>query len=362
MAKRIDDPKKITDQTKRHTYNTYLPGIQMENFSRWLSEESKRRGRPISMDLDAYDVVGFYGANEKVDDRGHGTDYFKKPYHPTFSDQSKYHGIDNYTGGQWTDSSFIASPTNMKFARPEDMLWQMQEDPGINLQYGDTIYTQDDMKNKNKKKYSTGGYVSMNGSTDPTQQPPLEKRKLYGKTYGPPRVDNPLNKPRKYVEDPQTKGYTYDYKNGVYVDPNKNEWADLAGKEWKTLGDIGGIRNPEKLRNQVWNNTNQFYPMQLRRDMDEATYNKAFHPSRYTNQALNTGINTFANGGVVGDWFKENREGIIGGATALAGAGLTFLSGGALAPVGIGMMASGAGALAGEMMDGNTKDARRSRY
>ncbi|NJN97929.1 MAG: hypothetical protein HC875_29570 [Anaerolineales bacterium] len=95
----------------------------------------------MSMDLDTYDVMGFWKAGEDVDDRGHGTDYYKKPNHPTFSTESQYHGSDGFYGGQWTDSSFIASPTNKYYNSPEEMLWQMKDDPGIKLEYkmGGTI-------------------------------------------------------------------------------------------------------------------------------------------------------------------------------------------------------------------------------
>ena len=55
-----------------------------------------------------YDLRGMWKGNTGFDKgTGHGADTYKKPNHPTFSDQSKYHGAEDevsggkYIGGRW---------------------------------------------------------------------------------------------------------------------------------------------------------------------------------------------------------------------------------------------------------------------
>ena len=49
----------------------------------------------------------------------HGTDKFKKPNHPTFSNESIYHGKNGFTGGKWEKTKdgwdFYPSTTNRQF-------------------------------------------------------------------------------------------------------------------------------------------------------------------------------------------------------------------------------------------------------
>ena len=89
----------------KNKYNTSLtPGQEIE-FKKWVASESSRRGRDISMDLGAYDLRGFWksGDYKNMDEDNHGSDRWKKPNHPTFSNQSKYHNVDGWYGGNWTD-------------------------------------------------------------------------------------------------------------------------------------------------------------------------------------------------------------------------------------------------------------------
>ena len=50
---------------------------------------------------------------------GHFTDKYKKPNHPTFSDESIYHGKDGHRGGSWSEENgttkFTPGETNLKF-------------------------------------------------------------------------------------------------------------------------------------------------------------------------------------------------------------------------------------------------------
>ena len=91
----------------RDAFNTELTEEEEANFQLWMMEESQARGRDVSKDIFDYDLRGFFKAGETLDGRGHGVDTYKKPSHPTFSNQSMYHGAPTldgkgvYLGGEW---------------------------------------------------------------------------------------------------------------------------------------------------------------------------------------------------------------------------------------------------------------------
>lgn len=88
-------------------YNTDLSPKAEEKFQAWLKEQSKAKGRDMSKDLMDYDLRGFWKSGAHAEEKsGHGPDTYKKPNHPTFSDESKYSGMlaphgGNYMGGKW---------------------------------------------------------------------------------------------------------------------------------------------------------------------------------------------------------------------------------------------------------------------
>lgn len=93
-------------------HNTYLSPDQEIEFKKWA-------GKRIA-DTEDYDLRGYYSrmANRKPIGDAHLPDTYKKPNHPTFSDESQYHGAGGSFGGHWTPSpvegkdSFHASQTN----------------------------------------------------------------------------------------------------------------------------------------------------------------------------------------------------------------------------------------------------------
>ncbi len=109
----MNDPRDFTGR-----YNTQLPADVEKMFGAWLVDESKRQGRNLSNDLYDYDLRGMWNAGAGFGgDNGHATDQWKKPNHPTFSDQSIYNGVDGFQGGHWQNGSgggfqYVASPTN----------------------------------------------------------------------------------------------------------------------------------------------------------------------------------------------------------------------------------------------------------
>lgn len=85
------------------SFNTILSPDQEGEFRRW-----KQRHAPNDSGHD-YDLRWAFAAGMKPDpESGHWPDTFKKPNHPTFSDQSKYakHG----TPGSWDGETFVPPP------------------------------------------------------------------------------------------------------------------------------------------------------------------------------------------------------------------------------------------------------------
>lgn len=102
-----------------------LGGLQVaDKFTTPLSpEEQDKYGKKYSpQDSTDYDMQGFFKANPDVDPHTDGTHYpdtYKKPNHPTFSDESQYNGVDGNEGGTWGTTSegsdtFTPGPTNIK--------------------------------------------------------------------------------------------------------------------------------------------------------------------------------------------------------------------------------------------------------
>lgn len=123
-------------------FDTKLAPAKEKQFQNWMSAESKKRGRDISQDLSDYDLRGYWqdiGSKEK-NSQGHMPDTYKKPNHPTFSKESKYHGADlgdgkTAQGGVWqADSAFVPGPTNLdnhSIAGLQDYFQRVE--PGVKL-------------------------------------------------------------------------------------------------------------------------------------------------------------------------------------------------------------------------------------
>ena len=106
-------------------YNTKLSKEDEAKFQQWAADNN-RLG-----DLTNYDMRGWWKQNAaqdaaaQGDARGHFTDEFKKPNHPTFSDESMYHGVDGNKGGTWGTKdgkdTFTPSKTNLDNMSAQDM-------------------------------------------------------------------------------------------------------------------------------------------------------------------------------------------------------------------------------------------------
>lgn len=100
----------------RNSFNTNLSPAEEVAFQAWTAAESARRKRDVTRDLENYDLRGYWKGVGRGDNasQGHMTDTFKKPNHPTFSDESQYHGAPapwgKYLGGKWDESGYTPSP------------------------------------------------------------------------------------------------------------------------------------------------------------------------------------------------------------------------------------------------------------
>lgn len=120
------EPGPNPDQTG--SYNTPLEPEKEAEFQKWMEVNPKAQG-----DMADYDVRGAWKAG-KIPASGHGPDDWKKPNHPTFSDESIYHGPAT-PGGKWVQ----LEPESK--AHPAGV-WKFQASP-YNLHYRDATALQD---------------------------------------------------------------------------------------------------------------------------------------------------------------------------------------------------------------------------
>jgi hypothetical protein len=118
-------------------YNTELSAPEQDSFNGWVKDQSDKTGRDVGKDVYDYDLQGYWQKNAGDSEDGpqltggHLTDEFKKPNHPTFSDQSKYHGVAGNEGGTWEQLpggesgvqawSFKPGATNLEHHEPAEL-------------------------------------------------------------------------------------------------------------------------------------------------------------------------------------------------------------------------------------------------
>jgi hypothetical protein len=77
-------------------YNTPLTPDEETRYQEW-AKQNHREGDSFD-----YDMRGAWKEGIQADpSTGHFPDTYKKPNHPTFSDESQYHGADGRMGGHW---------------------------------------------------------------------------------------------------------------------------------------------------------------------------------------------------------------------------------------------------------------------
>ena len=125
------------DQHFRDNYNTQLSPEQEAQFSLWAAQN------PRLGSTEDYDARGFWQAGGQSAANGHGSDKWKKPNHPTFSDQSIDNGMESpwggvYEGGKWAEdgSSYTPTAAMLKTTHPLNFLqrYMREREPGVQLQ------------------------------------------------------------------------------------------------------------------------------------------------------------------------------------------------------------------------------------
>lgn len=112
--------------------NTSLNPTEEKAFMKWAEKTGKIR------DLYDYDLRGFWKSGAGLAENGHGSDMFKKPNHPTFSDQSQYH-TPQTPGGTWSQTSegqtmFTPSRYNLQnMSAPSLQQYFRQVEPDVML-------------------------------------------------------------------------------------------------------------------------------------------------------------------------------------------------------------------------------------
>ena len=119
-------------------YNTELAPADEAAYRQWAAQLSAKLKRDITRDAYDYDMQGAWKAGAGAAENGHFPDTFKKPNHPTFSDQSQYHGVDEQYGGTWGSEvgafTFTPGPANLKAMSREQLLEYLKRaDPGVQL-------------------------------------------------------------------------------------------------------------------------------------------------------------------------------------------------------------------------------------
>jgi hypothetical protein len=121
-------------------YNTPLSPEEMAKFVAWAQAEAANRGgRDPRGDIVDYDIQGFWKGRQGFDERGHGTDVYKKPNHPTFSTGSQYATLPGMQPGDWRESpggmtTFVAGPSNLVYQTPAQLRQYFREvEPGVGL-------------------------------------------------------------------------------------------------------------------------------------------------------------------------------------------------------------------------------------
>lgn len=120
------------------TFNTPVPFNRVAEFEQW----AKQLAPP--QDSGDYDYGGAFLAGEQPDTSGHWTDRFKKPNHPTFSNESIYAKDAPLKAGYWNGDKFIPPPAEIQAAEEQQA---MERNAGATKTFADVKDTLRDMTN-----------------------------------------------------------------------------------------------------------------------------------------------------------------------------------------------------------------------
>jgi hypothetical protein len=119
----------------KNLYNTELNPTQESQFKTWAKQKSSKVGRNVLNDLENYDLKGYWLKEGQKDiGAGHMPDTYKKPNHPTFSNESIYSNKET-PGGEWKDNTYTPSSNMLKttIGLPRLMRYMKENEPGVEL-------------------------------------------------------------------------------------------------------------------------------------------------------------------------------------------------------------------------------------
>jgi len=132
------------DNWYANNFNTPLKAVDESAFQSWVADKSKTLNRDFIRQLDDYDLRGFWKNGGSDWNGGHMPDTYKKPNHPTFSDESIWNGAQGpmgpYVGGKWIGSDkngwkFEPSVQMLRTTHNADSLmeYMANNEPGVEI-------------------------------------------------------------------------------------------------------------------------------------------------------------------------------------------------------------------------------------
>lgn len=136
-------PRDTFSEDYSDKFNTVLSPDEEEKYQAWATENHREK------DVYDYDLRGAWkelqSGTMSEDERGHLGDKYKKPNHPTFSDQSIYSGQDGVTGGVWSrnaEGKDVYTPGRKLSSVEADRLrrYFLRNEPGVVLDLKDKVF------------------------------------------------------------------------------------------------------------------------------------------------------------------------------------------------------------------------------
>lgn len=136
-------PRDTFSEDYSDKFNTVLSPDDEEKYQAWATENHREK------DVYDYDLRGAWkelqSGTMSEDERGLLGDKYKKPNHPTFSDQSIYSGQDGVAGGVWSrnaEGKDVYTPGRKLSSAEADRLrrYFLRNEPGVMLDLKDKVF------------------------------------------------------------------------------------------------------------------------------------------------------------------------------------------------------------------------------
>lgn len=136
-------PRDAFSEDYSDKFNTVLSPDDEEKYQAWATENRREK------DVYDYDLRGAWkelqSGTMSEDERGHLGDKYKKPNHPTFSDQSIYSGQDGVAGGVWSRNAegkdVYTSGRKLSSVEADRLRrYFLRNEPGVMLDLKDKVF------------------------------------------------------------------------------------------------------------------------------------------------------------------------------------------------------------------------------